>query len=56
MRERGCRYCDWCGVRLTRENNKCGYELCDDCNDALELEVKEDQEQQESEGENERIL
>lgn len=32
----GKRYCDRCGVVLTEENNKCGYELCDKCNEWLE--------------------
>lgn len=32
----GLRYCDRCGVILTRDNNKCGYELCDKCNEWLE--------------------
>ena len=31
----GFRYCDRCGVLLTPENNKCGYELCDECNEWL---------------------
>jgi len=39
MRERDGRHCDRCGVLLTRKNNRCGFELCDTCNDALELEV-----------------
>ena len=30
------RYCDRCGVELTKKNNKCGYELCDKCNEDLE--------------------
>ena len=30
------RHCDCCGVLLTEENNKCGYELCDECNERLE--------------------
>ena len=30
------RHCDCCGVLLTEDNNKCGYELCDSCNDRLE--------------------
>ena len=30
------RYCDCCGVLLTEDNNKCGYELCDECNERLE--------------------
>lgn len=30
------RHCDCCGVLLTKENNKCGYELCDECNERLE--------------------
>lgn len=42
MLENGIRYCDRCGVILTRENNKCGYELCDKCNEYLEKEVKEE--------------
>lgn len=32
----GLRYCDRCGVILTRDNNKCGYEICDKCNEWLE--------------------
>ena len=40
MRERDGRHCDRCGVLLTRKNNRCGFELCDTCNDALELQVK----------------
>jgi hypothetical protein len=35
MLENGKRYCDRCGVELTKENNKCGYELCDKCNEWL---------------------
>lgn len=30
------RHCDCCGVLLTEENNTCGYELCDECNERLE--------------------
>ena len=30
------RHCDCCGVLLTEDNNKCGYELCDSCNERLE--------------------
>ena len=30
------RHCDCCGVLLIEENNKCGYELCDECNERLE--------------------
>lgn len=30
------RRCHKCGVRLTEENNKCGYEICDKCNEWLE--------------------
>lgn len=37
----GYRYCDRCGILLTKHNNKCGYELCDKCNDELEQYVKE---------------
>lgn len=40
MRERDGRHCDRCGGLLTRKNNRCGFELCDTCNDALELQVK----------------
>lgn len=32
----GYRHCDRCGAILTRENNKCGYEICDKCNEYLE--------------------
>jgi hypothetical protein len=32
----GLRYCDRCGVILTRDNNKQGYEICDKCNEWLE--------------------
>lgn len=34
------RYCDRCGVMLNKNNNKCGFELCDNCNDELERSVK----------------
>lgn len=37
----GNRYCDRCGILLTKHNNKCGYEICDKCNDVLEQYVKE---------------
>ncbi len=36
----GYRHCDRCGAILTRENNKCGYEICDKCNEYLEDFVK----------------
>lgn len=36
MIENENRYCDRCGVLLTKDNNKCGYELCDECNEWLE--------------------
>lgn len=36
----GHRHCDRCGVILTRKNNKCGYEICDKCNEALDDLVK----------------
>lgn len=36
----GFRHCDRCGVILTRKNNKCGYEICDKCNEALDDLVK----------------
>jgi hypothetical protein len=32
--------CDRCGCELTEENNKLGYEICDECNEILEKEVK----------------
>jgi hypothetical protein len=35
------RHCDCCGVLLTEENNKCGYELCDECNEELERYIAE---------------
>ena len=38
LAEDGNRYCDRCGCFLTKENNKCGYELCDRCNELLEAE------------------
>ena len=34
------RHCDRCGAILTRKNNKCGFEICDRCNDCLEKQVK----------------
>ena len=34
------RYCDRCGVELTAKNNKCGYEICDKCNQELEKECR----------------
>lgn len=37
----GKRYCDRCGIPLTKDNNKCGYEICDKCNEWLERYVKE---------------
>lgn len=37
----GYRYCDRCGVLLTKDNNKCGYEICDECNDKLEQYMEE---------------
>lgn len=36
----GHRHCDRCGTILTRENNKCGYEICDKCNEYLDNLVK----------------
>ena len=42
LEKNGLRYCDRCGCLLTkRNNNKCGYEICDSCNEILEKEVKE---------------
>jgi hypothetical protein len=35
------RHCDCCGVLLTKENNKCGYEICDKCNEGLERYIAE---------------
>lgn len=45
----GCRYCDRCGVKLTPENNKNGYELCDRCDKQLHEELKADREKREKE-------
>ena len=42
----GNRYCDRCGILLTKDNNKCGYEICDKCNDQLEKEVAEERKSQ----------
>ena len=37
MKEKnGNRYCDRCGVLLTKDNNKRGFEICDKCNEYLE--------------------
>lgn len=33
--DNGNRYCDRCGVLLTENNNKCGFEICDKCNEWL---------------------
>ena len=38
---KGVRYCDCCGIKLNRNNNKCGYELCDRCNEQLEDKVRQ---------------
>ena len=40
----GCRYCDRCGVKLTPDNNKNGYELCDRCDKQLHDELKAERE------------
>lgn len=45
--ENGKRYCDRCGILLTRKNNKCGYEICDKCNEILDKQVKEDKNRKE---------
>ena len=37
LEKNGMRYCDRCGVLLTKENNKCGYELCDACDKVVEV-------------------
>ena len=44
MIDKGVRYCDRCGKPLTRNNNKCGYELCDTCNEWLENKVHNNKE------------
>ena len=44
----GRRHCDRCDVILTKGNNKCGYEICDKCNEYLEKYV-ESQPKKESE-------
>ena len=38
------RHCDCCGILLTKDNNKCGYELCDECNERLEQKYGKGQE------------
>lgn len=38
MNKDNVRYCDRCGVELTKANNTCGFELCDKCNEVLEQE------------------
>lgn len=50
IEEDGRRFCDHCGIELTEANNKCGYELCDKCNEELERLVAE-QEREEAERE-----
>lgn len=44
MKINGIRYCDCCGIKLNRNNNKCGYELFDRCNEQLEAKVKAESE------------
>ena len=34
------RICDRCGVKLTEENNKQGFDICDKCNEELEKECE----------------
>ena len=47
MKEKnGNRYCDRCGVKLTKDNNKCRYEICDNCNEYLERECRKEKEWQ----------
>ena len=46
LEQDGKRYCDRCGVPLTEENNKCGYEICDTCNDYLENYMREKNERE----------
>ena len=36
MKEKDGRYCDRCGIKLTKDNNKCGFEICDKYNEYLE--------------------
>ena len=38
IEKNGSHYCDRCGVMLVKSNNKCGYEICDKCNEYLERE------------------
>lgn len=45
----GYRYCDRCGVLLSKDNNRCGYELCDECNEKLERYMEEQKESEEKE-------
>lgn len=40
MIDNGKRYCDRCGEILTRDNNKCGYEVCNKCYEYLEQSKK----------------
>lgn len=47
MLENGKRFCDRCGVRLNKDNNKCGYELCDKCNEWLNKYIKSKAESEE---------
>lgn len=49
------RHCDCCGVLLTEENNKCGYELCDECNEELERHISEKGKPQEDVGNPDRF-
>ena len=37
------RYCDCCGKVLTKENNKCGYNICDNCNADMRKESEEEE-------------
>ena len=48
----GRRECDCCGVLLTKDNNKCGYEICDKCNEKLENYMEEKNDRQEKDSTN----
>ena len=44
----GNHYCDRCGTLLTKDNNKCGYEICDKCNEYLEKYIEKEKSEKRS--------
>lgn len=44
----GNHYCDRCGVMLVKSNNKCGYEICDKCNEYLEKYIEKEKSEKRS--------